>query len=558
MNPATAQAQVMVDELVRDGVRHVVLSPGSRNAALAFALQRAEVAGRVRLHVRVDERSAGYLALGLAAGGTPVAVVCTSGTAAANLHPVVSEARHAGVPLVLLTADRPPELRAAGANQSIDQNRLYTSAVRWFDEIAVAENRPGQNAYWRSQVCRAVHTAAGGGRQSAPVHLNVPFREPLVPDEDGGAEWCESLEGRADGGPWTGFGAAAAASAVAEVRSARGLVLLADRDAAERAAAWARELGWPLLSETGGVVAGENALSTGMWLLALPEFVRQHRPEQVVCVGRPTVFRQVQRLLADSGVEVILVHSDPDGWPAPAHDVSVVADGLDTTAVIPDPEWLDSWRAADHEARTELSAALEREEGDSGPVVAGRLVEELPADSLLVLGSSNPARDVALCGVRRPDVRVHRNRGAAGIDGLVSTAVGVALESSGPNYALLGDLGFLHDSNGLLLGPHERRPDLTIVVYNDDGGGIFSLLEQGRSARSATFERVFGTPHGTDLAALCAAHHVPHELVTGREELASALRYRPGLRVVEVRAPREGLRGVHDRLHEAVSAAVLG
>ncbi|SDR11207.1 2-succinyl-5-enolpyruvyl-6-hydroxy-3-cyclohexene-1-carboxylic-acid synthase [Actinopolyspora saharensis] len=558
MNPATAQAQVMVDELVRDGVRHVVLSPGSRNAALAFALQRAEVAGRVRLHVRIDERSAGYLALGLAAGGTPVAVVCTSGTAAANLHPVVSEARHAGVPLVLLTADRPPELRAAGANQSIDQNRLYTSAVRWFDEIAVAENRPGQNAYWRSQVCRAVHTAAGGGRQCAPVHLNVPFREPLVPDEDGGAEWCESLEGRADGGPWTGFGAAAAASAVAEVRSARGLVLLADRDAAERAAGWARELGWPLLSETGGVGAGENALPTGMWLLALPEFVRQHRPEQVVCVGRPTVFRQVQRLLADSGVEVILVHSDPDGWPAPAHDVSAVADGLGTTAVTPDPEWLDSWRAADHEARTELSAALEREEVDSGPVVAGRLVEGLPADSLLVLGSSNPARDVALCGVRRPDVRVHRNRGAAGIDGLVSTAVGVALESSGPNYALLGDLGFLHDSNGLLLGPQERRPDLTIVVYNDDGGGIFSLLEQGRSARSATFERVFGTPHGTDLAALCAAHRVPHELVTAREELASALRYRPGLRVVEVRAPREGLHGVHDRLHEAVSAAVLG
>ncbi|NYH78674.1 2-succinyl-5-enolpyruvyl-6-hydroxy-3-cyclohexene-1-carboxylate synthase [Actinopolyspora biskrensis] len=558
MNPATAQAEVMVDELVRDGVRHVVLSPGSRNAAFAFALYRAEVSGRVRLHVRVDERSAGYLALGLAAGGTPVAVVCTSGTAAANLHPVVSEARHSGVPLIVLTSDRPPELRAAGANQSIDQNRLYTSAVRSFDEIAVAENRPGQNAYWRSQVCRAVHTASGGGRRRAPVHLNVPFREPLVPDEDGGAEWCESLEGRAGGGPWTGFGAVAEVPPEAEVRSARGLVILADQDAAGRATAWAEALGWPLLSETGGVTAGANTLPTGMWLLALPEFVRQHRPEQVVCVGRPTVFRQVQRLLADSGIEVILVHSDPDGWPAPAHDVSVVAGRLDTTAVSPDPEWLDTWRAADHKARTELNAALEREEVDSGPVVAGRLVEALPADSLLVLGSSNPARDVALCGARRPAVRVHRNRGAAGIDGLVSTAVGVALESAGPNYALLGDLGFLHDSNGLLLGPHERRPDLTIVVYNDDGGGIFSLLEQGRSAHSETFERVFGTPHGTDLAALCAAHHVPHELVTGREELARALRYRPGLRVVEVRAPRAGLRGVHGRLLDAVSAAVVG
>ncbi|WP_019852705.1 2-succinyl-5-enolpyruvyl-6-hydroxy-3-cyclohexene-1-carboxylic-acid synthase [Actinopolyspora mortivallis] len=556
MNPSTAQAEVLVDELVRNGVRHVVLSPGSRNAALAFAVWRAAEAGRVELHVRIDERSAGFLALGLSsAGGAPVAVVCTSGTAATNLHPAVVEARHAGVALVVLTADRPPELRAAGANQSIDQHRLYGSAVRWFDELAVADDRPGNNAYWRGQVCRAVHTAAGWGRCAAPVQLNVPFREPLVPRGD--TDWCESLEGRAGGGPWTSFGRAHSTGGVAEAWSPRGLVLLADHDMAGLAAEWAAELGWPLLSETGGVGV-ENALPTGMWLLDVPWFPGGHRPEQVVCVGRPTVFRQVQRLLSEQGVEVLLVHPDPDHWPSPAHHVSVVAEWLDTTGVVVEPEWLESWRAADHKARTELSAALEREEVASGPVVAGRLLEDLPSGASLVLGSSNPARDVALSGVDRPDLRVHRNRGVAGIDGLVSTALGVTLEHGGPGYALLGDLTFLHDSNGLLLGPHERRPDLTLVVYNDDGGGIFSLLEQGSPEYGDTFERVFGTPHGTDLAALCAAHGVPHERVSTREELSAAVAPASGLRVVEVRAPRVGLRGAHQRLSRAVAGALAG
>ncbi|WP_092603491.1 2-succinyl-5-enolpyruvyl-6-hydroxy-3-cyclohexene-1-carboxylic-acid synthase [Actinopolyspora xinjiangensis] len=568
MNPATAQAEVIVDELVRDGLRHAVLSPGSRNAALAFALHAAARRERLALHVRVDERSAGYLALGIAAAtGEPVAVVCTSGTAATNLHPAVTEAGYAAVPLLVLTADRPPELRAAGANQTIDQHGLYTTSVRWFGELAVAENRPGQNAYWRSQICRAVHAALGGSRPAAPVHLNLPFREPLVPDEpiatgtdepEGAAsEWCESLAGRDDRRPWTEFAAPEPETALLRPRSPHGLVLLAEH-AHEHELDWAVRLGWPVLSETGGVGAGgETLLPTGMWLLNLAEFLRAHRPEQVVCVGRPTVFRQVQRLLADSGVETLLLYGGHDAWPAPAHDVSRVADSVDPSPVTPDPEWLETWRAADQKAGTELAAALARESRPYGPVVAARVLDALPAGATLLVGSSNPTRDVALSARRRADVRVHRNRGVAGIDGTVSTAIGVALARRSPTYALLGDLTFLHDANGLLLGPHERRPDLTMVVCNDDGGGIFSLLEQGHPNHAEPFERVFGTPHGTDLAALCAAHGVSHRLVD-ETELGEALRYRPGLRVIEVRTPRDGLRELHQRLSEAVSSAVLG
>ncbi|CAM06076.1 2-succinyl-5-enolpyruvyl-6-hydroxy-3-cyclohexene-1-carboxylate synthase [Saccharopolyspora erythraea NRRL 2338] len=556
MNPSTAQAEVLVDELVRNGVRQVVLAPGSRNAPLSFALHDAAEAGRLDLHVRIDERSAGFLALGIATRTRrPVVVVCTSGTAATNLHPAVSEACHAGIPLIVLTADRPPELRAAGANQTIDQYRLYGTEVRLFDELAVAENRPGQNAYWRTQVCRAASMAAGttwGG----PVHLNLPFREPLVPSGD--RDWCEPLDGRADGQRWTEVsGNESAPSTLSKVRSRRGLVLVAD-GGADSASAWGERYGWPVLSETGGVgLSGAAAISTGMWLLKLPGFMRDHRPEQVLCVGRNTVFRQVQSLLADSEVEVLLAHGGSH-WPTPAHNVREVAETFGASPGPADPDWLTGWQQADQKASAALHAALDLERWPNGPVVARDVVDALPAGSLLVLGSSNPTRDVALAANHRPDVVVHRNRGVAGIDGTVSAAIGSALAHGGPSYALLGDLTFLHDSNGLMLGPQEQRPDLTIVVLNDDGGGIFSLLEQGSPEHRGSFERVFGTPHGTDIGSLCAAHGVEHTVVRQRSEFGVALRRRPGLRVVEVRADRAELRGVHERLHAAVRGALHG
>ena len=547
----------MVDELVRNGVRQVVLSPGSRNAPLSFALHHAAESGRVRLHVRIDERSAGFLALGLAArSGTPVVVVCTSGTAAANLHPAVSEAYHSGVPLIVLTADRPPELRAAGANQTIEQARLYGPEVHLFDELAVAENRPGQNAYWRSQSCRAWQAASGDAR-SGPVHLNLPFREPLVPGEDPG--WCESLAGRPGGRRWTEMSDHGwVPSTLSRVNARRGLVLVADGDP-EGASDWGERYGWPVLSETGGVgLSGSAAISTGMWLLNLPEFVRRNRPEQVLCVGRPTVFRQVQSLLADTGVEVLLAHTSRTDWPAPAHNLLEVAETFGEPPGRSDPDWLTSWQQADQKVAAALHAAVDLQRWPSGPAVARDVVDSLPTGSLLVLGSSNPTRDVALAARQRSDVSVQRNRGVAGIDGTVSTAVGAGLAHEGPAYALLGDLTFLHDANGLLMGPREERPDLTIVVFNDDGGGIFSLLEQGNPQHAGSFERIFGTSHGTDLGRLCAAHGVEHVEVRERADFAAALQWRPGLRVVEIRADRAQLRGVHERLQEAVRSALLG
>ncbi|SDY38090.1 2-succinyl-5-enolpyruvyl-6-hydroxy-3-cyclohexene-1-carboxylate synthase [Saccharopolyspora shandongensis] len=556
LNPSTAQAEVIVDELVRNGVRQVVLSPGSRNAPLSYALYRAAHAGRLRLHVRIDERSAGFLALGLASRTqSPVVVVCTSGTAATNLHPAVSEAYHSGVPLIVLTADRPPELRAAGANQTIDQHRLFGAEVRMFDELAVAESRPGQNAYWRSQMCRAWHAAAGGKR-GGPVHLNIPFREPLVPDGDD--QWCESLAGRPDDARWTEVSQRGQApSELSRVRARRGLVLVADWGA-EKAGEWGDRYGWPVLAESGGVgVGGSAAISTGMWLLNLPEFMQEHRPEQVLCVGRPTVFRQVQRLLADTDVEVLLAHGGVD-WAAPAHNLREVAETFGAAPGDADPEWLTAWQHADQKASEALHAALDLERWPSGAAVAREVVDALPEQALLVLGSSNPSRDVALAARQRSDVVVHQNRGVAGIDGTVSTAIGAAVAHGQPAYALLGDLTFLHDSNGLMLGPYEQRPDLTIVVLNDDGGGIFALLEQGSPEHREAFERVFATPHGTDIGKLCAAHGVDHVLVRERSELTAALQRRPGLRVVEVRADRTALRSVHQRLLAAVRTALLG
>jgi 2-succinyl-5-enolpyruvyl-6-hydroxy-3-cyclohexene-1-carboxylate synthase len=556
LNPSTAQAAVIVDELVRNGVHHVVLAPGSRNAPLAFAVHRAAQEGQLELHVRIDERSAGFLALGLAARThRPVAVACTSGTAATNLHPAVSEAYHSGIPLVVLTADRPPELRAAGANQTIDQHRLFGTEVRFFDELAVAEQRPGQNSYWRSQVCRACAAALGRAR-SGPVHLNLPFREPLVPTGDD--EWCEPLTGRPGGARWTEVtDYSREPSSLARARARRGMVLVGD-GGIDGASAWAERYGWPVLAETGGVgLSGTTAISTGMWLLNLPEFLRAHKPEQVLCVGRPTVFRQVQRLLADPEVEVLLAHPGED-WPAPAHNVREVAESFGASPGPLDADWLTAWQHADQKASTALHAALDLERWPSGPAVARDLVDTMPEDSLLVLGSSNPTRDVALAARQRPDVVVHRNRGVAGIDGMVSTAIGAALGHGKPAYALLGDLTFLHDSNGLLIGPQEKRPDLTVVVLNDNGGGIFSLLEQGNPEYQDSFERVFGTPHDTDISKLCAAHGVQHTVVRQRSEFIRAIQWQPGLRVVEIRTDREDLRPVHDRLLAAVRAALLG
>jgi len=563
VNPATALARVLVDELIRGGVREAVLAPGSRSAPLAFALHDADRAGRLRLHVRIDERSAGFLALGLAAaGGVAVPVVTTSGTATANLHPAVLEAAHADVPLLVLTADRPPELRDTGANQTVDQVGLYGAAVRAFAEVGTPSARVGENAYWRALVCRLLAAASGSlGGRPGPVHGNVAFREPLVPDPDGAGEpWPEALDGRPAGAPWTALAPTWPATRPVDDLPARTVVVLGSGPAADARAAAELALarGWPVIAEpTAHPDAGPCVVAGGDLVPGVGHFLDAHRPDRVLVVGRPTLSRAVGRLIASAPADVVGAHgrwSDPARAAARALSGVPRADGGEIAA-----GWLAEWQSAGAAAAAAVARLLAEQPALTEPAAAQTITLALQAGELLVVGSSKPVRDLFLAAPG-PGVRVLANRGAAGIDGLVSTAVGAALAhqagGGGRAVALLGDLTFLHDSGGLVLGPLERRPNLTIVVVNNDGGAIFGLLEQGSADHADAFERVFGTPHGVDLAALCAATGTPHRRVTTVAELAQALRPAPGLRVVELRTDRAAAVGLDRDLHLAAAAAL--
>ncbi|WP_406315546.1 2-succinyl-5-enolpyruvyl-6-hydroxy-3-cyclohexene-1-carboxylic-acid synthase [Streptosporangium sp. NBC_01639] len=549
MNPATALATVLVDELVRCGLTDVVLAPGSRSTPLALAVHADS---RIRLHVRIDERSASFLALGLARRSErPVALICTSGTATANFHPAVIEAHESGVPLLLLTADRPPELRDTGASQTVDQIKLYGTAVRWFSEVGVPEDRPGQVAYWRSLACRAYQRSLGPF-DPGPVHLNVAFREPLVPDGD--ASWCESLEGDA-GGPWVRARVAPPAVALHLPPTRRGVLVVGDGASnVRRYVAAAGMAGWPVLSEPNGNARyGDHAMSAYHFLLGTPEFADRHRPELVVTLGRPGLSRPLLNWLRHAD-EHIVVAPDLTRWPDPTRSATQVAQAVEITVAAGDDAWLHSWRRADGAARAAVDEVLDGA-GFSEPRLARDLADLLPNGSLLFSGSSMPIRDLDQAMRPRRGLRILANRGSAGIDGVVSTAMGAALAHNGPAYALMGDLTFLHDQNGLILGPREPRPDLCVVVVNNDGGGIFSLLPQ--AALRDPFERLFGTGHGVDLAHVAASTGTPYTFVDGPDQLSKALRGE-GPRVVEVRTERESNAVLHSMMRDAASTAIHG
>ena len=598
MNPSKALATVLVDELVRGGVREVVLCPGSRSAPLAYAVLATERAGRLRLHVRVDERSAGFLALGLALGSrSPVAVVTTSGTAVANLHPGVLEAHHAGVPLLVLTADRPHELRGTGANQTTAQPGIFGASTRWFADLPAPVLRPGLAPFWRSTVCRALAAATGAtGGGPGPVHLNVSLREPLAPDPTA-PEWPDSLDGRAGDAPWVQVGPASAARATApdgspahgaepgdadEVARARArvgvgvgpgmphvertLVLIGrtrDPHVAQAAVAWAAGRRHPVVAEPFGPRSVRAAsLPHGPLILTATDWLDAHEPERVVVVGRITLSRAVGALLRRPGVRVEVV-SEGGQWPDPAHVAAAVHPPAVLGAGAPPPAaepgaWAEAWGSAGRDVADAVAA--QSFPWPSGLAVARTVAASLPADALLVLGSSNPVRDLDLASRGAVAGEVLANRGLAGIDGVVSTAVGAALANPGrPAYAVVGDLTFLHDTNGLLVGPDEPTPDLTLVVVNDDGGGIFTTLEHGAPERAADFERVFGTPTGTDLGAICRAHGIRHTRAPDPEALAAAVTTHPdGLAVVEVRVDRGTHRQAHADLRALAAAALAG
>jgi len=595
VNPSTAQATVLVDELVRCGVTDAVLCPGSRNAPLAFALHAADATGRLRLHVRIDERTAGFLTLGLALRSGRVVPVCTtSGTAVANLHPAVLEASHAGVPLLALTADRPPDLIGTGANQTITQPGIFGDAVRLAVHSGAAGDPVAENGRWRALVCRAVAAAGGAAGRPGPVHVNLPFAEPLVPAVAGGSAAGPTVRtpgGRADGGPWTRVAQVEWRAEPLPLDPCAPTLVVAGHGAPAEVAAW----GLPVVAEPVSA-AWPSALRTGPWLLGAPAVTGrcdapsaatgmpdsgdrngQHtpperpthttgmhhsagggwaagalRPRQVIVAGRPTLHRGVQRLLAAPDVAVFaLAGAGP--WTDVAGTVRAVGA---VPPMTPPTGWHERWCAADHGAATALDRALDDPAAPGGLRLARALAAALPDGALLTLGSSNPIRDVALAAAPRAGLRILANRGVAGIDGTVSTAVGAALAHDGPAYALLGDLTLLHDTTGLVIGPDEPRPDLTIVVLNDGGGGIFGLLEQGAPEHAASFERVFGTPHTVDLAALCAATGALHVRCAEVTDLPRVLAPAPGLRMVEVRADRATLLAGHAAVRAAVATAV--
>ncbi|MCL2582177.1 MAG: 2-succinyl-5-enolpyruvyl-6-hydroxy-3-cyclohexene-1-carboxylic-acid synthase [Streptosporangiales bacterium] len=577
MNPSTAFGTVFADELARCGLREAVLAPGSRSTPLAMAFHDLDGAGRVRLHVRVDERSASFTALGLAkASGRPVAVLCTSGTAAANFHPAVIEADESDVPLLVLTADRPPELRGTGASQTIDQVKMFGGSVRWYADPGVPEKRPGSAGFWRSLACQAWAQARGAsGTRPGPVHLNLPFRDPLVPDGAGPGDWPESLEGRPGGAPWTAFTPPAGAGPALDLAwTERGVIVCGDGDyGAAPLLDLAARAGWPVLAEPSSPARrGPNAIRGYQYLLASAEFMAAHRPDVIVSAGRPGLSRPQTALMGlarAGGTRHVVIAQGPGQWADPQRAATDVAASVRLTGapapsgaapsdLITATSWLEDWTQTDAVACQAASAVLDAEAGPglTEPAIARDLLAAAPAGALIWAGNSNSVRDIDSQLGSRDDLYVAASRGASGIDGTASTAAGAALahasEGGGPAFALIGDLAFVHDAPGLAIGPGEPRPDLCLVVVNNDGGGIFEALEP---ASFGSFERVFGTPHGASAEHLALAFGLPYALVTSPGELAKALDG-TGLRVVEARTGRAANAALRSRMRAAALEAL--
>lgn len=613
LSVARAAATALIDA----GMRDAVICPGSRSAPLVYALADLERQGRIRLHVRIDERTAGFLAHGLSlASGRPVGVLTTSGTAVGNLLPALMESFHAGTRVVALTADRPAELLGTGANQTTHQDGVFARHTR-FQATVEASPAAGRTAEQHLRdvvgtVHRALLAADGfalqpaatatapvhvGAAPAGPVHLNLRFRAPLVPD----AEEAAAMGARAAGPGGTGTGddvgpAERAAPAVAIAATPRDVppwrpagsdlfdfpdldvsrldqrrtVVLAGHGAGPLAAAFAVALGLPLMAEPSSnarfsvnAVAAYPALIGSAGGLGEDSHPLLARVERVVLLGRPTLTRQVAALLARADVVSALFAPEPAPWFEEGRRTETLVRSLADLAAFAgqgEPGWLCAWQHASMRAQAAVEDVLVGE--DAGRGLSPQAVAHISAAVArgpFVLGSSSLIRDVDLAWrpPSLPDAQVYANRGLAGIDGTVSTAVGVALATGRRTVALLGDLTALHDAGGLLVGAGEPDPDVDVVVVNDAGGAIFAGLEHGDLARvpglAGTVERFFGTPHTVDLAALAAAYGVPHVLVEDRVELVRLLADPvAGRRLVEIRCDRAD----RPRVAAALTAAV--
>ena len=552
---------VLVDEWLQCGVRHAVVSPGSRSTPMALAIiSRPEI----ETHIFHDERSASFAALGIGkASGVPAILLCTSGTAAVEYHAAIVEAHHSEVPMLVCTADRPPELQGVGAPQTIDQRNLFGAAVRKFADVGVADD--GEKNSWRKLASDFFASAIGATEtlQSGAVHLNLKFREPLVGES-------ESLPTRTTE---TNFVKDVGTISKSDLKKILRLIdnenglIVAGPEVYAQASVLnvAEKLNWPILADPRSAmrVAHQSVVAASDSILRNSKFAESHKPKVILRLGSPPASKVVNAWLASSGATQIVLTTTPTLIdPERRTDLHVCADidevcqeiVADVTSSQKSEAWLKTWSQAEFAAQTAINESLMTEPFLTEPAIARLTCSLLPEPSHLFVSSSMPIRDVEWFGAPRTGLSVHANRGVNGIDGVVSTAVGVALATKQTTCLLIGDIALLHDANGLI-NLMSRKIDLRIVVIDNNGGGIFSFLPQAKSLEHDVFERVFGTPHAVDLELLAQAHHIPVETVNKLEAFAEAIAQR-GPFIIRVATDRKENVNVHERINQSVSAAV--
>lgn len=489
MSESTTLARVIVRQILESGITDVVLSPGSRNAPLSIAFYEAQQRGLINLHVKIDERGAAFFALGLTKStGRAVPVICTSGTAVANYHPAVLESSHSNSPLLLLTADRPARLRRTGANQTTEQARIFGKAVRYFADVS-------GSAFPMELVFNAL--------QTGPVHLNLQFEEPLL-DDSMDSEWLDKVTVN----PVQIF--TRKVPGTLHTKSMRGLLVIGHDRAGltqESVRAFAENLGWPIIAED--PLSFKNAISHASVFLTSTKIRSEVKPDTVIVIGRTTLSRSINTLIYTARKTIVI---DPR---MATVDSDRVADqkflALPTLQVpAAESDWIATWsKLAERSAK--VIAGLDRW---SEELFAREFAKQIPSGSTLFVASSRPIRDLEGFAIPRDGVSVYANRGLAGIDGNISTALGIA-SSSSQTYAVIGDLAFLHDVNALT---HSAQTKLRLFVIDNNGGGIFSTLPQ---AGVKGFERIFGTPHDRDIAAIAASFGVKTSTISSLQELSN-------------------------------------
>ena len=549
----------LVDEWLHCGVRHAVVSPGSRSTPIAL-----EIANRqeIEMHIFHDERSAAFAALGIAkASGVPAILVCSSGTAAVEFHPAVVEAHHSETPILICTADRPAELQGVGAPQTIDQRNLYGVAVRKFVNAEVAND--SESHTWR-HIARDLFATSLGDVQG-PVHLNLRFREPLM-------GFATSLPPRSASDVVITKKVALPSSRSLRklnkvLESENGVIIAGPENyRVESILRLAETLGWPIIADprSGTRVPNKFVVAGADAILRDEDFSKKLRPDVILRFGTLPASKVVNSWLSGSAAIQVVITTTPSLTDPDQHcSLHIVGDIDELCAGLASAHskesvrkrslsWVDKWIAAEDLAQKAINAALADEAGLTEPGVARAIYALVPEASHLVVSSSMPIRDIEWFGAPRNGLRVHANRGANGIDGVVSTAVGVALATRQPTTLLIGDIALLHDVNGLI-NLASRKIDLRIVVIDNNGGGIFSFLPQAQALDEAKFEKIFGTPHDANIKMLAQAHQINTHELTNISDLAEVLSQR-GPWLARVVTDRHENVKVHERINQMVAS----